>query len=181
VLLIFPDNTAAANWASALSFMMENNQNPIAIYAQPLCRTTIGINTQHIPWITNIMADFLSCLDLSLLWSSCLAQIFWQYSFLQNWPYFRPSRMFLRLLTSSLYSTRWPVPPILPAKVVVNMKWMDDLTGATLPCRRLSLQVVLYAMHLGNGGSHLCCMIKAGTNAKYLQAVENFLQHLHPM
>jgi hypothetical protein len=60
------------------------------------------------------------------------------------------------------------------------MKWMDDLTGAQLPRRRLTLQLALYAMHLGNGGTLLCCTIKAGTIAKYLQAVGNFLQCLHP-
>jgi hypothetical protein len=55
------------------------------------------------------------------------------------------------------------------------MKWTDDLTGAKLPRRHLTLQLALYAMHLGNGGSLLCCTIKAGTIAKYLQAVGNFL------
>jgi hypothetical protein len=57
----------------------------------------------------------------------------------------------------------------------VDMKWTDDLTGAKLPRRRLTLQLALYAMHLGIGGSLLC-----GTIAKYLQAVGNFLQRLHP-
>jgi hypothetical protein len=42
VLLILTDNTAAARWASALSWMTENNQNLIAIYTQLLCRTSIG-------------------------------------------------------------------------------------------------------------------------------------------
>jgi hypothetical protein len=60
------------------------------------------------------------------------------------------------------------------------MKWTDDLTGTQLPRRRLTLQLALYAMHLGNGGTLLCCTIKAGTIAKYLQAVVNFLQRLHP-
>jgi hypothetical protein len=54
-----------------------------------LPRETIGINPEHIPGITNIMADFLSHPDISLTCSACLAQSFRQYSFLQTWPYFR--------------------------------------------------------------------------------------------
>jgi hypothetical protein len=117
VLLILTDNTAAAKWASALSWTTENNQNLIAIYAQLLRRTSIGINAEHIPGTTNVVADFLSRPDLSLTRSSRLAQIFRQHSFLQTWPYFRPSRTLLRLLVSSLFSAPWPVPPVLPAKL----------------------------------------------------------------
>jgi hypothetical protein len=104
VLLILTDNTAAAKWASALSWTTENNQNLITIYAQLLRRTSIGINAEHIPRTTNVVADFLSCPNLSLTLSSCLTQIFHQHSFLQTWPYFQPSRTLLRLLISSLFS-----------------------------------------------------------------------------
>jgi hypothetical protein len=38
----------------------------------------------------------------------------------------------------------------------------------------------LFVMHLGYGSSLVCCTIKGGTIAKYLQAVRNFLQHLNP-
>jgi hypothetical protein len=117
VLLILTDNTAAAKWASALSWTTENNQNLIAIYAQLLRRTSIGINAEHIPGPTNVVADFLSRPDLSLTRSSRLTQIFRQHSFLQTWPYFRPSRTLLRLLISSLFSAPWPAPPVLPAKL----------------------------------------------------------------
>jgi hypothetical protein len=117
ILLILTDNTAATKWASALSWRTENNQNLIAIYAQLLRSTSIGINTEHIPRTTNVVADFLSCPDLSLTRSSRLAQIFHQHSFLQTWPFFRPTRTLFRLLVSSLFSAPWPVPPILPARL----------------------------------------------------------------
>jgi hypothetical protein len=173
--------------------MMENNQNLIAIYAQLLHRTTIDINTRNIPWITNIMADFLSCLDLShLVFVSCT-----EFSAVQLSAELALFPAELHVLTTShlvtlQHNVAGPTHSASKGQTfrkcvlhhfcfVVNMKWMDDLTGATLPRCHLSLQLTLYAMHLGNGGSLLCCMIKAGTNAKYLQAVENFLQHLHPM
>jgi hypothetical protein len=49
ISLLLTDNMAAAKWASALSWMTENNQNLIAIYAQLLRQTAISINAEHIP------------------------------------------------------------------------------------------------------------------------------------
>jgi hypothetical protein len=72
------DNTAAAKWASALSWMTENNQNLIAIYASLLRQMTIGVNTEHIPRIANIVADFLPHPTFWLTRSSLLLQIFRQ-------------------------------------------------------------------------------------------------------
>jgi hypothetical protein len=117
IFLILTNNTAVTKWASALSWTTENNQNLIAIYAQLLRRTSIGINAEHIPRTTNVVADFLSCPDLSLTCSLRLTQIFRQHSFLQTWPYFRPSRTLLRLLAPLLFSAPWPVPLVLPAKL----------------------------------------------------------------
>jgi hypothetical protein len=71
-----------------LSWTTENNQNLITIYAQLLRRMTIGINAEHIPGTTNIMADFLSRPDLSLTHSLHLSQIFRQHSLLQTWPFY---------------------------------------------------------------------------------------------
>jgi hypothetical protein len=62
----------------------------------------------------------------------------------------------------------------------INMNCTDDLMGTKLPHQRLTLQLALYAMQLGNGGSLLCCTTKAGTITKYLKSVGSFLQHLRP-
>jgi hypothetical protein len=65
-------------------------------------------------------------------------------------------------------------------QLAIDMKWTDDRMGASLPHRCLTLQLPLYAMHLGNGDSLNCKMNKSGTITKYMLAVGSLLQHLHP-
>jgi hypothetical protein len=61
------------------------------------------------------------------------------------------------------------------------MKWdADDISGATLPRRRLTLQLAIFAMHLGSGGSLLCKAIKAATIKNYLFDVSKVLRQLDP-
>jgi hypothetical protein len=66
-------------------------------------------------------------------------------------------------------------------KFVYDMKWTDDITGATLSRRRMYLEMACYAMHLGSGSNLVHKAIKAATVRQYLSAVASFLQLFDPL
>lgn len=59
------------------------------------------------------------------------------------------------------------------------MKWgVDDGVGATWDRRRMTLQLALFALHLGSGATLLCKAIKAATIRQYLADVGTVLRRL---
>ena len=58
--------------------------------------------------------------------------------------------------------------------------WDDDLTLASVPRRRGTLQLAMYAWHLGSGNSLKCKSIKVDTIKKYILDVARFLALFGP-
>jgi hypothetical protein len=59
-----------------------------------------------------------------------------------------------------------------------DIKWDNDKTLISPPRRRVTLELALYAMHVGSGGSLLCKSIKAGTVRQYIWDVSTVLRRL---
>jgi hypothetical protein len=56
------------------------------------------------------------------------------------------------------------------------MNWLDNITLVGVPRRRGTLQLAIYAMHLGTGCTIICRQIKVCTIKKYILDVSHFLQ-----
>jgi hypothetical protein len=126
VVQILSDNTAALEWEQKLSVMACSpaKTNLILVYAELLRSTQISFNSTHIAEVNNTIADFLSrppsptsSHNSQSCCSARLLQIFQQYSWLQTWTYFHPSRELLRLLSSLLFNAPRQARPVLPTKL----------------------------------------------------------------
>ena len=60
VLLCLTDNTTSKSWAHRVTTKSVRGQQLIGIYAQLLRLHKFGINTEHIPGVLNLLADFIS-------------------------------------------------------------------------------------------------------------------------
>jgi hypothetical protein len=115
ILLVRSDNTASVAWANKVTSKSLQGQALIAIYAEILRLSNIGLSSNHIEGVSNIRADDLSrpsSPDLSP--SDHHAQIFQKHALLKTWDYFHPSPELLQLLSFSLCTGPSPDPPKLP-------------------------------------------------------------------
>ena len=115
VLLCLTDNNTAKSWAHRVTTKSVRGQQLIGIYAQLLRLHKFGINTEHIPGVVNVLADFISRpTHFDLTHAQRSEQIFQSHPLMRTYDYFLPSPELLQLLTSRLYSKHNPVPCVLP-------------------------------------------------------------------
>jgi hypothetical protein len=115
VLLCLTDNTASKAWANRVTTKSVRGQQLIGIYAQLLRLHKFGINTEHVPGVLNVIADFISRpTHFDLTHAQRSAQIFREHPSMQTYSYFQPSAELLQLLSCALYTKPTVALPTLP-------------------------------------------------------------------
>lgn len=115
VLLSWTDNTVSKSWANRVTSSSEKGQWLIGIYAEMLRTLGIGINTDHIPGIENVLADFISRpshFELSV--ADRAQQICRVHPSIRTYAYFQPSPELLHLISSALFTRPTQALPSLP-------------------------------------------------------------------
>jgi hypothetical protein len=98
------DNTTSISWASKLSSKKVGGQALVRIWAALLKRTTLDVVIEHLPGITNTIADAISrpASHSSSLIHLRLPKLFLIAPELASWDFFRPDPMLLSTLASAL-------------------------------------------------------------------------------
>ena len=112
ILLLWTDNTSAASWTKRIAGLKGPQGKTLArIFAHLLMFSDMGVNTDHIDGVDNVIADFLSRIresdDFSQFSYSSLVQRFPQ---LKNCRHFQPSPELLSLIISALSTGYCNIP-----------------------------------------------------------------------
>ncbi len=121
ILLAWTDNTPTKKWASRLASTSTRSQPLVALLAEILRDSLVGLNSEHVQGILNEEPDLLSRPKLTSPLSSCPIErrdkLLEKIPKLKSYQYFQVDPNFASAIQSALYSGAWQGRQSLPKKL----------------------------------------------------------------